>query len=164
MLTKELLAFQELRLGSPSASLSPESLELQLFGYITLVKDGRSLGRLHAVNYWKGGTTHGKFNGVRIHPASNRSKEPQYARLLLVFNATLSDGKMHELALVRHHTHRSASKTIAGVQCPEMYLEEAGISVIFVTDIVDSWALLPDFRPSFAARDSNHFVAGNYLL
>jgi hypothetical protein len=68
-------------------------LEVAAFflGYIALVKDGRSLGRLHAVIYWKGGTTGGKFNGIRIHPSSGRSKDLHYARLLLVFSATLSD-------------------------------------------------------------------------
>ena len=74
VLKKELLEFQQRHIDPTSASLLAESLSLQLFGYITLVKDGHSLGRLHAVNHWKGGTATGKFNGVRIHPSRGRSK------------------------------------------------------------------------------------------
>ena len=166
MLTTELLAFQQRHLGSSSASLPAETLDLQLFGYITLVKDGHSIGRLHAVNYWKGGTKNGKFNGVRIKPSSGRSKDLQFARLLLVFTATLIDGNVYELALVRHHQPTGLKKTISGVECTEVYLKETSVSVILLTDIVDSWSLFPDFRVSFsaAAANPNQLVAGNYLI
>jgi len=166
VLKKELLEFQQRHIDPGSASLLPESLSLQLFGYITLVKDGHSLGRLHAVNHWKGGTATGKFNGVRIHPGRGRSTDLEYARLLLVFQATLCDGNTHELALVRHHALVRRSKTIASVECSDVYLSETGCSVIRVTDIVDSWTLLPDFTGGFAAAmaEPNRLVAGNYLL
>ena len=168
VLKRELLTFEQRRLGSRSASLSAESLKLQLFGYITLVKDGRSLGRLHAVNYWKpeGGTTGGKFNGIRIHPSSGRSKELQYARLLLVFSAKLSDGMVHELALVRHHDVVTQRRTVSGVDCSDAYLTETGFSVIRLTDVEDGWTLLPDYRHGFrgATAELDRYVASNYLL
>ena len=166
VLKRELLTFEQRRLGSRSASLSAESLTLQLFGYITLVKDGRSLGRLHAVNYWKGGTTGGKFNGIRIHPSSGRSKDLQYARLLLVFSATLCDGIVHELALVRHHDVVTQRRTVSGVDCSDAYLKETGFSVILLTDVEDGWTLLPDYRHGFrgATAELDRYVASNYLL
>ena len=166
VLKKELLEFQQRHIDPTSASLLAESLSLQLFGYITLVKDGHSLGRLHALNPWKGGTATGKFNGVRIHPSRGRSKDLEYARLLLVFKATLCDGNAHELALVRNHALVRRSKTIASVECSNVYLSETGCSVIRVTDIVDGWNLLPDFTGGFAAAMAapDRLVAGNYLL
>ena len=115
---------------------------------------------------WKGGTTGGKFNGIRVHPSSGRSKDLQYARLLLVFSAKLSDGMVHELALVRHHDVVTQRKTVSGVDCSDAYLKETGFSVIRLTDVEDGWTLLPDYRHGFrgATDELDRYVASNYLL
>ena len=122
--------------------------------------------QLHATTYSgnKAQPEQGHFNTVRIKPKpGGRSSTLQFAQMMLIFEATLSDGAQHQLVLVRNFTQTHKRRKVSGVECSDTLLQRADFSVIRLTDLVDAYHIVPDVK-SRSHGDDGRFVANTHIL
>jgi len=144
-------------------SLAERGLTVTLFGHVELVSDdGGTSVQLHATTYSgnKAQPENGHFNTVRIKPGG-RSSKLQFAQMMLIFEATLSDGAQHQLVLVRNFTQTHKRRKISGVECSDTLLKRGDFSVIRLTDLVDAYHVVPDVK---SHGDAERFVANPHIL
>jgi hypothetical protein len=146
-------------------SLAERGLTVTLYGHVELVPDdGSTSVQLHATTYSgnKAQPEQGHFNTVRIKPGG-RSSNLQFAQMMLIFEATLSDGAQHQLVLVRNFTQTHKRRKISGVECSDTLLKLGDFSVIRLTDLVDAYHVVPDVK-SRSHGDVERFVANPHIF
>ena len=165
VLTSALLRYQTSRGGAETLSVR----RVQLFGYVSLVdSSGFDRGRVHATTFWQSRKRfpHGKFNTIRVRIGN----ELEFARLLLVFGATLSkasgeDFPPEQLVLVRKLDREEVGQAASGQAWRETRLKwpsnDHGYYVLPMRDIVDAWHLVPDVNH---ARNSGHYIANDFIF
>ena len=164
VLKQELAAFEKRhQISDRSAGPFKRVSRLTLFGFVEVAsEDGSSSIQLNATSY-KGNRAQpakGHFNTVRFKPGGRASKL-QFAELILIFEATLSDDARHQLALVRTFTDTIQRRKISGVDCSDTLLLRGGFAVIRLTDLVDAYHIVPDVN---FPKDPERFVANRHIL
>ena len=167
VLTSALLRYQTSRGGAETLSVR----RVQLFGYLSLVdSSGFDRGRVNATTFWQSRKRfpHGKFNTIRVR--IDNADEPEFARLLLVFGATLTnssgeDFPPEQLVLVRKFDRKVVPQAASGQAWRETRLKwpsnDRGYYVLPLRDIVDAWHLVPDVNH---ARNSGHYIANDFIF
>ena len=167
VLTSALLRYQTSRGGAETLRVR----RVQLFGYVSLVdSSGFDRGRVHATKFWQSRKRfeHGKFNSIRVRIGN--ADEPEFARLLLVFEATLTnangeDFPPEQLVLVRKFDREVVRQATSGQAWRETRLKwpsnDHGYYVLPLCAIVDAWHLVPDVNHE---RNSGHYIANDFIF